>query len=368
MKRSLRTILVLLTVILALALVVSCTTTSKTSYKSFAGSIMEISKYGNIKTDIPSEALFAAGYELGDEVTVVFDNGKSVSVPFVSTYSDVDKGAPLARVDEDCIAMAINYGNFAGNNELAVGNNLILSLEEKAAYKTEFEIRHLERTDNRADYASDAVFGNFRGVSVGNIAPEMLYRSCHPSNGEVRAPYVNALVEQAGIKTVINLADSKEALTDKIDMDSYYGKLFQDGQIITLDMGVDFKDPSFYEKLHDGLIFMINHKGPYLVHCNEGKDRAGMVSALLESLMGATHQEIIGDYMVTYENYYHIEKNEVKYPIIGRIITSILTDINNGQAVDNNTDLVKMAKTYLVNVIGLTNTEVADLQARLSGN
>ena len=34
-------------------------------------------------------------------------------------------------------------------------------------------------------------------------------------------------------------------------------------------------------------INMASHEGPYLIHCTEGKDRTGFVSALLECLIGA---------------------------------------------------------------------------------
>lgn len=50
----------------------------------------------------------------------------------------------------------------------------------------------------------------------------------------------------------------------------------------------------------------MNHPAPYVVHCTEGKDRTGYVCALLEALAGATYDEIVDDYLVTYGNYFHI--------------------------------------------------------------
>ena len=38
----------------------------------------------------------------------------------------------------------------------------------------------------------------------------------------------------------------------------------------------------------------------------EGKDRTGYVCALLEGLCGATYDEIVADYLITYDNYYQI--------------------------------------------------------------
>jgi protein-tyrosine phosphatase len=41
-----------------------------------------------------------------------------------------------------------------------------------------------------------------------------------------------------------------------------------------------------------------------VVHCIEGKDRTGYVCALLEGLCGVTYDEIVADYLITYDNYY----------------------------------------------------------------
>ena len=38
----------------------------------------------------------------------------------------------------------------------------------------------------------------------------------------------------------------------------------------------------------------------------EGKDRTGYVCALLEGLCGATYEEIVTDYLITYDNYYGV--------------------------------------------------------------
>ena len=54
---------------------------------------------------------------------------------------------------------------------------------------------------------------------------------------------------------------------------------------------------------------MCSHEGPYLIHCALGKDRTGFVCALLEMLAGASYQEILDDYMLTYQNFYHVTKD-----------------------------------------------------------
>ena len=49
-------------------------------------------------------------------------------------------------------------------------------------------------------------------------------------------------------------------------------------------MPVDYTSDSFAETLAGGLARLSALEGPYLVHCTEGKDRAGFASALLECL------------------------------------------------------------------------------------
>lgn len=352
-------------VIFSLLLSTGCASSPEAEAKTFSGTVSDISKYGNITTDIPSDALSAAGYELGDLLVAVVDDSFRIDAPYVSTYSDVDKGHYLMRDDEGFLALAINHGNFAQESGAQLGSKIRISLEEKSAYKASYEIRHLERSAERDDYDSDAIFANFREISSGSIAPGRLYRSCHPSNEEPRASYALSLVKEAGVKTIVNLADSPEALEAMLSPGSYYEDLYRNDRVIALNMGVDFNDPAFHEKLARGLRFMIHHEGPYLLHCKEGKDRAGMVSALLAALSGANLDEITSDYMESYKNYYKVEENDDRYPIIGRIIVDILKDMNKGIAVDKNTKLKAMAVSYLEDVIGLSGEEISQLQSNL---
>ena len=63
---------------------------------------------------------------------------------------------------------------------------------------------------------------------------------------------------------------------------------------------------------------MTQHEGPVLVHCAEGKDRTGFVCATIMSLAGAHAQDIIADYMKTYDCYYQITETSApkKYEAI----------------------------------------------------
>ena len=132
-------------------------------------------------------------------------------------------------------------------------------------------------------------------------------------------------------------------------------------------MGVDYKSQDFQSKLKSGLEFLIANKGPYAFHCNEGKDRAGFTAILLESLMGATQEEIVADYMVSYENYYHVQKGSEQYKLIAQVAEGMLRDMAGLEkdADLSKVDLSKAAEDYLLG-IGLTADQITALKTNLS--
>ena len=337
------------------------------------GLVAVVSKYGNLELTLKSDALYSTGLAAGDMLTVIID-GVSYDMPLCTNYSDVDNGANVVRAQRGGIVIiAINMGDFASTYGVEAGATVTFALKEAGAYLDEYEIRNLSRTNNRSDYASDVVFANFRSVAQGTIADGVLYRASSPINEEIgRASFVDALSADAGIVTFINLADNEESMAAHLAADTfaspYYKGIYEAGGVILLDMGVDFKADDFKAKLKTGLTFMAGQEGPYLIHCNEGKDRAGFTIALLQALMGATAEEIGEDYMVTYANFFGVETGTTKYTKImeGNIMESLrdIAGLAPGASLTG-VDLVKAANDYLLG-IGLTAEQVAQIQTNLS--
>ena len=170
-----------------------------------------------------------------------------------------------------------------------------------------------------------------------------LYRSSSPVNPEIsRNREADAAAAQAGVKTIVNLADNEETMRAHEGFaDSYYA-----GQnVICLNLGVDFSAAEFKAGLAEGLRFIAANEPPFLVHCTEGKDRAGFTSAVLEALMGATAEEITADYMVTYYNYYGVEPGTEQY------------EVNAASNIQKS----------LAAAIGVSAEDVAAAQAKLAG-
>ena len=221
------------------------------------------------------------------------------------------------------------------------------------------------KSEERNDYASDEIFANFRALEGGRLKKDFIYRSCNPGLDDARALYADMLAEDAGIRTVINLADSEESLLSTMHPASYYAELYEEGRVILLNMGVDFRSEDFASKLAEGLIFMIeNPEGPFLIHCNEGKDRAGLVCALLEALAGSSMDEIIEDYMTSYENYYGVEKGSEQYDAISSIITDFFTSINGRPFPES--ALRSVAEVYLTSQAGLSSDQLSALEALIT--
>jgi protein tyrosine/serine phosphatase len=162
---------------------------------------------------------------------------------------------------------------------------------------------------------------------------------------------------------VINLADASN--TYEGSADAYY----QTCQVTYLNLGTDFLSEDAMENLARGMRFIIDNEAPYLLHCNEGKDRAGFVSALLECLMGATIDEVVEDYMETYINYYGVEKGSQKYEAVAT--SNLIPTLNANFKVNNvyQADLVAEAEEFLMQELGLSADEVTALKQKLgSGN
>ena len=339
-----------------------------------SATVAAVEKYGNLDMDETALAAFeAAGFEAGDIIHVTFGE-TALDIPYGTNYSDVDTGNLVIRNNGAMIIVAINMGNFAGTYNCAVGDTLTFSMGEKAGYAYEYMLHQLKRTNAREDYASDEVFANFREVTTTGMGDNVIYRSASPINNEIaRAAYADDLAEKAGIKTVMNLADSADniaAYRAAEDFDSpYYAALYDAGKVVTLNMGVDIASADFGTKLVEGLNFLAEGEAPYLFHCTEGKDRAGFTAIVVEALMGATYEEIVNDYMLTYENYYGVEKDGEQWTAIAdsNVIASLTTVVCGKEkgADISSEDLSAAAEKYLTSN-GMTAEQIKALKTKLS--
>ena len=354
-------------------------------------------KYGNIYTSCTAERLQEMGFAYGDIITVKFLD-QTLDLPLVPTFSYVDQGTPALFINksetgefEGNLFMAINMGDFTTTYGIATKTTnpdkswywtacegvtfpivVTLEMKEQGGYLDEMLLRDINRTNNREDYPelTDAEFANFRQITTTGMG-DHLYRGSSPINPEIgRNTYADAALADAGVTVIMNLAnDQATAEAYEGFADTYYSKQ----NVVYLNLGVDFTAADFQSGLATGLRHFAANKGVYYVHCTEGKDRAGFVSALLECLMGATYDEVVADYLKTYTNYYTVVDG-VQQPLSQETLdaianSNIIKTLQTAFGVEDLTtaDLAAEAAEY-VKAIGLTDDELAALKENLGND
>ena len=166
------------------------------------------------------------------------------------------------------------------------------------------------------------------------------------------------------MKTVLNLADTEEMILS-YDMPAYSRSLWQAGNVILCPLKADPTAEDYNNRLIAALKQMPSHPAPYVVHCMEGKDRTGYVCALLEGLCGASYEEIVADYLITYDNYYHItpaKDAELCNTLVSLRLNTCLMHYAgvSDEAQLPNVDYAKAFASYLLSH-GMTQTELDNL-------
>ena len=338
--------------------------------------VIHETEFGGVYIDCSIDDFNALGFTYGDSVNVRFSNGYALeSLPYYNGYY-TQTGQPLlvAYPGYPYIKACINNGDdlwtIAGLTE---DDTAEITLAENGAFAAIQNARDIHYEDDRTLFASDEVFANFRSVKATGISENTLYRSASPcDNQHNRAPYVDALIKAAGVKCILNLSDNEEKLQGYIaaeDFNSpYFLSLYENGNVIPLALNMNYGSAEFREKVAAGLIEMAQHEGPYLVHCTEGKDRTGFVCLLLEALCGASYQEIVDDYMITYDNYYKITQADdaERY---GVIVENVLDPMVRSIAGDDTADLASAdlagAAQRLLLDAGMTGAQIDALKANL---
>lgn len=342
--------------------------------------VIKDEKLGGLYADISIEEFTGLGFDFGDSVDIAFDNGKEISgVPFYNGY--------YTRTGELLICGYPGYehvriGRNNGNDiweEFGIGEDtkVTLTLRQKGKYKVMQETMNTVYLNDRSGFESDEAFANYRTLSGGTITAGAAYRGVSPADNQYnRAPFADALIKRDGIGFILDLADSEEDIAAYLENgnydfeNSYFRELEKAGRVALLDMPASFGGEVYMSKLGDGLRKMISFEGPYYIHCTEGKDRTGFVCLLLEALCGASYDELLGDYMTTYDNYYGINENDTpeKYRAIVELKFRDMVEFLSGE---NSEDILRkldyhgFAEDYLKKC-GLDMSEIGKLKEILA--
>ena len=347
-------------------------------------------RFAHLYFDIPADE-FLKEFDFGDSCSVSFNGFAFDDVPVFGSYEDMMPGETaiyLTSGDPD-ISICINYGKigvetgilktassdsghpYELREDVQLPITASFELKEKGKYKNRIALSKLRMGHSKGEYSgviSDEKFANFRAINTTGLKHNILYRSASPIDPKSgRNLVADRLMQSAGIRTVIDLSDSRDkAESYEGYKDTYYSK--QDVSFIP--MPVAYKEKEFETALAESLRFILNNEGPYLVHCYIGKDRTGFVAALLELLTGADIDEMQNEFLQTYRSLYSPLKDkgeqldEEIIELIKHEICKILMftlDLESEEQLAETENIEKYLKKT-----GLSDKEIYQLKAKLA--
>lgn len=282
--------------------------------KRFAGE--HLTEFGGVRLKTDVGAFLKSGFAFGDTVDIRFSNGAAISgLPvYDGYYAKVDERLVVCQNDEIRIQRKFGADLFKEQG-LQEPFDVEITLHQAGGRLAVQTALALTYSDERGDYASDAVFANFRALSGGEVAANLFYRGASPcDNLHKRALTVTLLAEAAGIDCFVDLADTPEKIqaywNDENVYAPYWKGCVRDGKVHSHAIGANFRADSYRSGIVAALRTIKNHDfgGRCYIHSQEGKDRTGFLCVLIESLGGATLEEIERDYMQSFVNYYGLDK------------------------------------------------------------
>ena len=347
-------------------------------------------RFAHLYFDIPADE-FLKEFDYGDSCSVSFYGKAFDDVPVFGSFEDMMPGETaiyVTRGDSD-IAVCFNYGKigvetailktaakssrhaYELREDVQLPVAATIELKEKGKYKRRIALSNLRMGYSKEEYQgviSDEMFANFRAINTTGLKQNILYRSVSPIDPKSgRNQVADKLMQSAEIRTVINLSDSKDKAESYKDYkNTYYSKQ----NISFVSMPVAYKEKEFEEALAESLRFILNNDGPYLIHCYIGKDRTGLVAALLELLTGADIDEVQNEFLQTYRNLYSPLKDKseqlnneiiklIKYEICKILMFTL--DLEFEEQLAETENIEKYLKK-----IGLTDKEINQLMVKLT--
>ena len=289
------------------------------------GKITSYNEFGAAMLSFTETDMTNAGFTLGDVISITIDDKKEIVMPYYDGFY-TRNGEFLCVAYPTYPSICFTANNIGLPKELTdlEGHSVTVRMKEKGGCLDVQTALSMKYSNERIEYPdlSDAEFANARTVKAGNIPSGILYRSSSPFSNDIKRDfYVSEYLQQEKVRTVLNLADTEEKMLSYKEIPPYSLSLWKEGNVILCPLKADPTADDYNNRLIEALKQLPSHPAPYLVHCMEGKDRTGYVCALLEGLCGATYEEIVADYLVTYDNYYYI--NPAKDPVLCNTLVSL---------------------------------------------
>ena len=134
-------------------------------------------------------------------------------------------------------------------------------------------------------------------------------------------------------------------------------------------------------KIGEAMRRLLESEPPFLIHCQIGRDRTGIVTMILQTLAGATYEEVESSYMKAFYNWHRIDASHTYYADIRTLLFERLLYVLSKEG---DVDIAKMCAmtsfpteeifrslpsavvSYLHNKSGLSYDEIEQLRKLIS--
>ena len=358
---------------------------------SVEATITERNSFGNFLLDLSPDSLKKKGFDVGDIVTV--SGGSlpgSLDMPITSFTLAVGSWGMclMSFSNEPTMTLALANASFSDRVGGKVGDRISITMKQKGGYKEQNDKYKLYISYKRSDYDSDEMFANFYPIECSGMKPGVLYRSSSPlmeSDNPSRYEYADRLARKVGIRTVFTLAHSEEQWKNALSTGSGYGEyckeLYDEGNISFNKSAMDIFLDKEAIKIGEAMRRMLESEPPFLIHCQIGRDRTGIVTMILQTLAGATYEEVESSYMKAFYNWHRLDAS---YPYYADLHTILFERILYILSKEGDVDIAKMCAmtsfpteeifrslpsavvSYLHNKCGLSYDEIERLKNLIS--
>ena len=114
----------------------------------------------------------------------------------------------------------------------------------------------------------------------------------------------------------------KKALATGSGYGEYCKELYDEGNILFYKSAIDIFVDKEAVKIGEVMRSMLKSDPPFLIHCQHGRDRTGLVGIILQTLAGATYEEVESSYMKAFYNWHRLDASNPN----GALITYVWTD------------------------------------------
>ncbi len=284
--------------------------------------ISEITKEGDVILNCSYDLFFDRHIHLTD-IVVVRVAGETVRMPVCRKRTDVDLRVPYLRLQKmkDRVSLTSFFGNFARDYGVSIDDDVWIFLTHKRGYQKEYNAHQYLDSDDRSDFSSDEQFSNFRELTIGEIREHTFYRSSNPLYYEIypnRSIYAAKMLEKYHIASIINLENTKKQVLKRFkeEPDTLYKKMWDEKRVYQKHLTTDMNSVEFVDQMIECFRKMIKLPTPILIHCNQGKNRTGCICAWIGALMGASYDEIVRDFMVSYTFLHQVDEQQKDWNIL----------------------------------------------------